>query len=170
VLFYDDNGGHAGLDVARALIEAGVNLEYVTPERMFGPDIGGINYPLYAKAFATSGTPITLMHSLHSVECRADGRLAAVLYSEHADRHVERVVDHVVVEQGTRPNDELYHGLVPGSVNRGEVDLRALLDLRPQLVRNNSEGTYQLFRIGDAINSRNVHAAVYDAFRLCLAI
>jgi 2,4-dienoyl-CoA reductase-like NADH-dependent reductase (Old Yellow Enzyme family) len=170
VLFDDDNGGHAGLDVARALIEAGVNLEYVTPERMFGPDIGGINYPLYAKAFATSGTPITLMHSLHSVECRADGRLAAVLYSEHADRHVERVVDHVVVEQGTRPNDELYHGLVPGSVNRGEVDLRALLDLRPQLVRHNSEGTYQLFRIGDAINSRNVHAAVYDAFRLCLAI
>jgi 2,4-dienoyl-CoA reductase-like NADH-dependent reductase (Old Yellow Enzyme family) len=170
VLFYDDNGGHAGLDVARALIEAGANLEYVTPERMFGPDIGGINYPLYAKAFATSGTPITLMHSLHSVERRADGRLTAVLHSEHADHHVERVVDHVVVEQGTRPNDELYHGLVPGSVNLGEVDLRALLDLRPQTVRHNTEGTYQLFRIGDAVNSRNVHAAVYDAFRLCLVI
>jgi 2,4-dienoyl-CoA reductase-like NADH-dependent reductase (Old Yellow Enzyme family) len=170
VLLYDDNGGHAGLDVARALIEAGVNLAYVTPERMLGPDIGGVNYPLYAKAFAASDTPITLLHELRSVERRADGRLTAVLYSEHADRHVERVVDHVVVEQGTRPNDELYHGLVPGSVNRGEVDLRALLDLRPQTVRGNTAGTYQLFRVGDAVSSRNIHAAVYDAFRLCLAV
>ena len=129
-----------------------------------------MNYPQYAKAFAASGTPITLLHSLHSVERRADGRLTAVLYSEHADLYPQRVVDHVVVEQGTRPNDELYHGLVPGSRNRGEVDLPALLELRAQPVRGEREGSYQLFRIGDAVNSRNVHAAVYDAFRLCLAI
>jgi N-methyl-L-proline demethylase len=170
VLLYDDNGGHAGLDVARALIEAGAELEYVTPERMLGPDIGGINYPLYARAFAASETPTTLLHSLESVARRPDGRLTAVLYSEYADRRVERVVDHVVVEQGTLPNDELYHALVPGSANLGEVDLSALLELRPQTVHRNAEGAYQLFRIGDAVSSRNVHAAVYDAFRLCLAV
>jgi 2,4-dienoyl-CoA reductase-like NADH-dependent reductase (Old Yellow Enzyme family) len=170
VLLYDDNGGHAGLDVARALIAAGANLEYVTPERMFAQDLGGMNYPLYAKAFAAAETPITLLHSLHSVSRRADGRLAAVLYSDHADRYVERIVDHVVVEQGTRANDELYHDLVPGSINLGEVDQRALLGLRPQTVRGNDRGAYELYRIGDAVNSRNVHAAVYDAFRICLAI
>jgi 2,4-dienoyl-CoA reductase-like NADH-dependent reductase (Old Yellow Enzyme family) len=170
VLLYDDNGGHAGLDVARALIAAGVNLEYVTPERMFAPDLGGMNYPLYAKEFAASETPITLLHTLHSVRRLPDGRLAAVLYSDHADRYVERTVDHVVVEQGTTPNDELYHDLVPGSVNLGEVDQRALLELRSQTARGNDRGTYELYRIGDAVNSRNVHAAVYDAFRLCLAV
>jgi hypothetical protein len=170
VLLYDDNGGHAGLDVARALIESGAELEYVTPERMLGPDIGGINYPLYAKAFAVSDTPTTLLHSLESVKRRPDGRLTAVLYSEHADRRAERIVDHVVVEQGTLPNDELYHALVPGSVNLGEVDQSALLGLRAQTVRRNEAGTYQLFRIGDAVSSRNVHAAVYDAFRLCLTV
>jgi len=170
VLLYDDNGGHAGLDVAGALIAAGVTLQYVTPERMFAPDLGGMNYPQYAKEFAASGTPITLLHSLHSVRRLPGGRLAAVLYSDHADRYVERVVDHVVVEQGTVANDELYHELVPGSVNLGEVDQRALLELRPQSVRGNAQGTYELYRIGDAVNSRNVHAAVYDAFRLCLAI
>jgi hypothetical protein len=37
------------------------------------------------------------------------------------------------------------------------------------LQRHNTDGTYQLFRIGDAVNNRNVHAAVYDAFRFCLA-
>jgi 2,4-dienoyl-CoA reductase-like NADH-dependent reductase (Old Yellow Enzyme family) len=170
VLLYDDNGGHAGLDVARALIAAGVNLEYVTPERMFAPDLGGMNYPLYAKEFAASETPITLLHTLHSVRRLPDGRLAAVLYSDHADRYVERTVDHVVVEQGTTANDELYHDLVPGSVNLGEVDHRALLELRSQTARGNDRGTYELYRIGDAVNSRNVHAAVYDAFRLCLAV
>ena len=28
----------------------------------------------------------------------------------------------------------------------------------------------RLFRIGDAVASRNIHAAVYDAFRLCLVL
>ena len=170
VLLYDDNGGHAGLDVARALIEAGAGLEYVTPERMLGPDIGGINYPLYAKVFAQADTRTTLLHELRSVERRPDGKLRVLLYSEAADHETERVVDHVVVEQGTMPNDELYFGLLPGSTNLGEVDQRALLDLRPQEVHRNGAGGYQLFRIGDAVTSRNVHAAVYDAFRLCLAV
>ena len=28
-------------------------------------------------------------------------------------------------------------------------------------------GTYQLFRVGDAVASRNIHAAIYDSLRLC---
>lgn len=170
VLLYDDNGGHAGLDVARALIEAGAELEYVTPERILGPEIGGINYPLYAKVFAQADTRTTLLHELRSVERRPDGKLRALLYSEAADHAVERVVDHVVVEQGTMPNDELYFALLPGSTNLGEVDQQALLDLRQQEINRNDTGGYQLFRIGDAVNSRNVHAAIFDAFRLCLAV
>jgi 2,4-dienoyl-CoA reductase-like NADH-dependent reductase (Old Yellow Enzyme family) len=170
VLLFDDNGGHAGLDTARALIEAGTGLEYVTPERTLGPEIGGINYPLYAKVFAQADTRTTLLHELRSVERRPDGKLRVLLYSEAADSEIERIVDHVVVEQGTVPNDELYFDLLPGSTNQGEVDQQALLQLRPQEVSRNKSGGYQLFRIGDAVTSRNVHAAVYDAFRLCLAI
>ena len=170
VLLFDDNGGHAGLDAARALIEAGAGLEYVTPERTLGPEIGGINYPLYAKVFAQADTRTTLLHELRSVERRPDGKLRVLLYSEAADSEIERIVDHVVVEQGTVPNDELYFDLLPGSTNQGEVDQQALLQLRPQDVSRDESGSYQLFRIGDAVTSRNVHAAVYDAFRLCLAI
>ncbi len=171
VLLYDDNGGHAGLDTARVLLEAGVTLEYVTPERTLGPDIGGSNYPQYAKAFAASDdVRITLLHTLHSVERRADGRLAAQLHSEYAERNVERVIDQVVVEQGTVANDELYHALVLGSSNCGAVDHDALLGLRRQAITSNPAGAYRLFRIGDAVSSRNIHAAVYDAFRLCVAL
>jgi hypothetical protein len=30
----------------------------------------------------------------------------------------------------------------------------------------NGNGTFQLFRIGDAVSARNTHAAIYDALRL----
>lgn len=169
VLLYDDNGGHAGLDVAHALLRGGANVEYVTPERTLAPDLGGINYPPYARALAHAQTRITLLHTLEAVETHPEG-LVATLYSEHADERFERVVDQVVVEAGTAPNDELYHELVAGSVNGGEVDYGALLELRPQQVRSNHDGQYELYRVGDAVSSRNVHAAIYDSFRLCLAI
>ena len=45
-------------------------------------------------------------------------------------------------------NDELYHELVKGSTNLGEVDYPAFVEGRPQGVHNNPNGTYRLFRIG----------------------
>ena len=42
----------------------------------------------------------------------------------------------------------------------------ALIDGRPQTLLRNPDGAFQLFRIGDAVASRNVHAGIYDALRL----
>jgi hypothetical protein len=98
---------------------------------------------------------------------RRDGdALVAVLGSDYSPRREERQVDHVVVEYGTCPSDELYRALKERSSNRGEVDHAALIAGRPQAVRTNPSGEFQLFRIGDAVSSRNIHAAVYDALRL----
>ncbi len=97
-------------------------------------------------------------------------RVVAQLGSDYTPQTWEREVDTVVVEHGTLPNDELYLDLVAGSVNLGEVDQGALLEGRAQQVHTNPEGTYQLFRVGDAVSSRNIHAAIYDALRLCMAI
>jgi hypothetical protein len=33
-----------------------------------------------------------------------------------------------------------------------------------------SDGAFELHRIGDAVTSRGVHAAIYDAQRLCMAL
>ena len=43
----------------------------------------------------------------------------------------------------------------------------ALLAGRPQELTANPDGRYQLFRVGDAVASRNIHAAIYDSLRLC---
>jgi len=63
--------------------------------------------------------------------------------------------------------DDLYFALKPGSQNHGEVDYEALVAGKPQQVVRNKDGAYQLFRIGDAVASRNIHAGIYDALRLC---
>ena len=97
----------------------------------------------------------------------AGDRLAATLWDEYAQRAEERLVAQVVVEHGTLPAAELYFALKPDSSNGGEVDYAALLAGRPQAVLSNPEGRYRMFRIGDAVSSRNVHAAIFDALRLC---
>ena len=61
---------------------------------------------------------------------------------------------------------ELIVALKSGSRNRGEVDYAALVADRPQEVVRNPAGLFTLYRIGDAIASRNIHAAIYDALRL----
>jgi hypothetical protein len=35
---------------------------------------------------------------------------------------------------------------------------------------NNRKGSYSLFRVGDAVASRDIHAAILDSLRLCLHI
>jgi hypothetical protein len=71
-----------------------------------------------------------------------------------------------VVNHGTLPLDDLYHDLRPFSRNGGAVDHDALIAGRPQALDVNADGAFQLFRIGDAVSSRNIHAAVHDALRL----
>jgi len=140
---------------------------------MVGISVGSMNSPAYLQAFAAHGVEMTVTRRLTGVRRAAAGeagRLVATLGSDYADAPLERAVDHVVVEHGTVPNDELYHALVPGSSNLGEVDHDALIAVRPQEVATNPAGSYQLFRIGDAVASRNVHAATYDALRLCVTV
>jgi N-methyl-L-proline demethylase len=87
-----------------------------------------------------------------------------------SDFRERRDVDAVVAELGTEPVTELYDELVPLSTNHGAVDLAALLAGAPQQVARNESGTFRLFRIGDAVTGRNVHAAILDALRLCRAV
>jgi NADPH-dependent 2,4-dienoyl-CoA reductase/sulfur reductase-like enzyme len=170
VLVFDDHGGEPALDATEHLARLGARVELVTPERMVGIAVGSMNSPAYLRAFAEHDVTLTLARRLVGVRRGEGGGLVATLASDYVDAALERAVDHVVVEHGTVPNDELYHALVPGSVNLGEVDHPALLAGEPQSVRRNEAGGYQLFRVGDAVTSRNIHAAVLDSLRLCMAL
>lgn len=165
VLVFDDHGAHPGLMAAELIAESGATLELVTPERFFAPDIGGLNHVSYAKAFAKHGVRITINAKLVGVT-RDGNRLVATIGSEYSDKTHQRKVDQVVVEHGTLPLDDLYFALKPQSRNLGEVDYDALIAGKPQTIVKNKAATFQLFRIGDAIQHRNIHASIYDALRL----
>ncbi len=108
---------------------------------------------------------VTTSRRLLSIE-RANNRLLATIGSDYGDDIVgERVVDAVIIENGTASADDLYHALRPLSANLGEVDYEALVEQRPQTIVRNPAGTFRLFRIGDAVSSRDCHAAIYDGLR-----
>ncbi|MBB4215286.1 pyruvate/2-oxoglutarate dehydrogenase complex dihydrolipoamide dehydrogenase (E3) component [Rhizobium sp. BK212] len=169
VLVYDDNGSHPAMTIAEFLADAGSNLEVVTPARTLAPDIGATSYPAYFRALNKAGAKITLNLRIERLERRGN-RIAVILFDEYSKVRVEKEVDQVVVESGTKPMDELYFSLKPLSRNQGEIDYRALIAGKPQVVANNPGGKFQLFRIGDAVASRNIHAAIYDAHRFMAAV
>jgi N-methyl-L-proline demethylase len=75
-----------------------------------------------------------------------------------------------VIEHGTLPVTDLYGALVDASVNSGEINTKELLALSPQSSIHNPDGQFRIYRVGDAVSSRNIHAAILDSFRLCSAI
>ena len=167
VLFYDEHGAHSGLAAAEALADHGARLEYITPERMFAPDIGGLNVAGYMKKFNAARARITTMTKVRALS-RHGNRIKAELWSPYGEQKSgERIVDQVVVEAGTLPVDNLYFALKAHSTNLGAVDYDSLRQGKSQTLNKNRDGQFALYRIGDAVASRNIHAAIYDALRLC---
>ncbi|MCA1440505.1 NADH:flavin oxidoreductase [Ensifer sp. IC4062] len=165
VLLFDDNGAHSGMTASELIARAGVELEIVSPERMFAPEIGGMNHVPYAKIFAEKNVRVTINTRLKSV--RRDGNsLVATLCSDFSETaSLERRVAQVVVEHGTVPMADLYLELKPLSRNLGAVDYKALVRRENPIAVRNPGGTFDMFRIGDAVASRNIHAGIYDALR-----
>jgi 2,4-dienoyl-CoA reductase-like NADH-dependent reductase (Old Yellow Enzyme family)/thioredoxin reductase len=167
VLLFDDNGAHPGMAAAEYVADSGAALELISPERFFAPEMGGLNLVPYMQNLVSRNVKITTMTRVRALK-RQGNKIKAVLWSVYTEKDAgERLVDQVVVENATSPLADLYFELKEESVNRGEVDYQALIAGRPQTIRVNPDGRFQLFRIGDAVASRNIHAAIYDALRLC---
>ncbi|MBD0844639.1 FAD-dependent oxidoreductase [Streptomyces sp. TRM68416] len=169
VMVYDDHGGNQALDAVEALVQGGATVEIVTPERTLSPDVGSLTASSYFNTLAENGVAVTVLRRLRGVTKTADGVTVELGVDGFAFRE-QRTFDAVVAEMGTDPVRELYDELLDSSTNLGAVDLTELLALGPQSVVRNEDGSFRLFRIGDAVASRNVHAAMLDAARLCRAI
>lgn len=166
VLIYDEAGGHGAMATADWLAGQGVKLTFVTPDRHPGRDVGGQNLPVYMRHLHEAGTTFRPDHTLLGV--RRDGNaLVAVLWNTFTRRRVKLRTSQVVVDKGTLPADAPFHALRHGARNLGETDIEALVGLRPQPADANPDGDYLLFLIGDAAASRDIHAAMLDANRLC---
>ncbi len=166
VLVFDEAGGHAGLSCAQFAAAKGSKVELVTPDRAHGLEVGAINLAAHMGELYRQGVTLAVDRRLTAVRA-AGNKLVAVLENTYLDRVEERVVDRVVGDYGSTPNEDLYLALKPESRNLGELDLEALAAYVLQSIDVNREGRFFLYRIGDAWASRNVHAAMLDAMRIC---
>ncbi len=166
MLVYDDGGAHAGMTAAEILARGGAEVEVISPERFFAPDMGGMNHVPYMRAFHETGTRVTINTRVTGIK-REGNQLVATLGSDYAQGwSEERRVDRVVAEHGTAANAEVYFALKPESCNLGEVDYGALTKGSGEVFPGrNPGGRFMLYRIGDAVAARNIHAGIYDALR-----
>jgi 2,4-dienoyl-CoA reductase-like NADH-dependent reductase (Old Yellow Enzyme family)/thioredoxin reductase len=165
VLIYDESGDHPALMAAEIAAKAGSTVEVMTPDRVFAPDIMAMNLVPYMRELQDKDVTFTVTRRLLDV-ARDGNQLKAKIGTDYSDLTNEKTYDQVIVNYGTLPLDDLYFDLKPMSSNGGAVDYDALIEGRPQDVTRNSDGTFQLYRIGDAVSARNTHAAIYDALRL----
>ncbi len=161
VLIWDDAGDHVGLQAAEVIAGAGGHVEIMTRDRTFAPEVMGMNLVPYVRALQPLGAVFTVALRVDAV-VREGNRLRAVLGSDYGAVDQSRLVDQVVVNHGTLPLADLYFDLKPLSRNLGEVDYRRLMAGVAQSW--DGEGI-EVYRIGDAVSGRNIHAAIYDALR-----
>ena len=164
VLLYDDAGDHAAMQAAQLIAEAGASVEVMTPDRTFAPEVMAMNLVPYMRAMQDKKVTFTVTYRLTSVE-RVGNQLKATVGSDYMALAKEALYDQVVVNHGTQPLADLYFALKPQSRNLGAVDYEALTGTGDPFPLRNPAGAFTLYRIGDAVSSRNIHAAIHDAMR-----
>lgn len=163
VLIWDNTGRHPALMCAEIAHAGGATVHLTTIDANIAEDLGYPEVTRWQKEFAKSGLRSEGHTRLLSVR-REGNRLKATTINELTHEETHRVVDQVVVEMGTLPVNELFDALREEAGNQGVTDLEALRDLKPQ---PRPRDGFELHRIGDALSSRNIHAAIYDAWRFC---
>jgi len=169
VIIWDGTGRHAAVSAALHLAELGRAVQYVTLDDNVGVEMEYSSRVVYRQRFAKNGVRTTLDQQLVSVARKGNG-LVATFRHELTGAMTELTGAQLIVECGTVPVDDVFRGLESRSANRGVTDLDRLLAREPQLDRRPAGGGFELHRIGDAVTSRGVHSAIYDALRLASAI
>ncbi len=163
VLVWDGTGRHPAPMAARIAAEAGAAVTFATIDGGLAQDLTYAETTRWKTEFARLSLEPKIDQRLISVD-RKDNRLAVTLFNELTRGEVHHLVDQVIVDMGTIPDNSMFEELRGKASNDGVTDIDALLARHKQPRKGPG---FELHRIGDALASRNVHAAIYDAFRLC---
>ncbi len=164
VLVYDGTGRHPAPQAAElaAMQERPVTL--VTIDGMLAEELTYSERVSWKRRCFELGIQVVPDHQLVRVEPEGN-RLKVTFANELTLEHSTRHAAQVIVEHGTSPATDVYEELCATSSNDGVTDIPALLAGLAQ-PRAETAG-FELHRIGDAISSRNIPAAINDALRLC---
>jgi hypothetical protein len=168
ILIYDEAGDHTAMQSAEIAIEKGSTVEFMTPDRLISSEIMGMNLTPYLKNLQNKKITYSIAKRLIDVSIKGN-KLNAIIGSDY-DEHFKSnsTYDQIFLNYGVKPLDELYFKLVSFSKNEGEVNYTKFIKGETQNIIKNKNNKFNLYRIGDAVSSRNIHAAIYDALRLVI--
>ena len=168
ILIYDEAGDHTAMQSAEIAIQGGSTVEFMTPDRLISSEIMGMNLTPYIKNLQNKKITYSIAKRLLDVSIK-DNKLNALIGSDYDEKFKHNsTYDQIILNYGVKPLDELYFNLVPHSKNEGEVNYDKFIKGEQQNIIKNKNNKFNLYRIGDAISSRNIHAAIYDALRLVI--
>jgi 2,4-dienoyl-CoA reductase-like NADH-dependent reductase (Old Yellow Enzyme family) len=169
VIVYDGTGRHPAPQAAELSAREGRQVFLVSIDGQLAQELTYGERVIWKKRMYELGIPMTFDHEILKVERRGN-QIAATFRNLASQQLIERTADQIIVEHGTVPADELYRKMRDSAANAGVTDLATLLAGHAQPRSINPQAPFELHRVGDAVASRNVHAAVLDSFRLCAAL
>ena len=168
ILIYDEAGDHTAMQSAEIAIEKGSTVEFMTPDRLISSEIMGMNLTPYLKNLQNKKITYSIAKRLIDVSIKGN-KLNATIGSDYDENFKHNYIyDQIFLNYGVKPLDELYFNLVSFSKNEGEVNYTKFIKGEIQNIIKNKNNKFNLYRIGDAVSSRNIHAAIYDALRLVI--
>ncbi|MBV9785932.1 MAG: NADH:flavin oxidoreductase [Acidisphaera sp.] len=166
IILYDGTGRNPAPLLAETASRQGRHVTLVSLDAQLAQELTYSERAIWKRELYRRRIPTVFDHRIERVE-RVGNRLAATFRNLLSDEAVVMTGDQVVVEHGTVPADEVFHALREASSNDGVTDIAALLALAPQ--PRQRDGRFELHRVGDAVASRNIAAAILDSLRLCMA-
>ncbi|MEM7749729.1 MAG: FAD-dependent oxidoreductase, partial [Pseudomonadota bacterium] len=168
VVVIDGTGRHTALTAAQYCKKKGSKLQFATIDESLATEQAYAERVIWRRWMHESKISVHFEEQLKEV--RRDGnKLLAVLQNELTGEVMQLPASQVIFDYGTIPADAVYQELRGASSNNGVTDLEQLVAgaVQPKGHPEQTEGSFELHRIGDAVSSRNIHAAVLDALRLC---
>jgi len=167
ILICDHTGRHEATATADHLSAKGHQVTLATIDAHSAAEMGYPDQIIFHKRLAAQG--VTTLAYLKLSALRKEGnRLVATLTHELTHQTHEIVTDQVILETGTDPLAEVFFELAEGSANKGHTDVDAMANWSAQPQGQNQ--SYTLHRLGDAVTSRSIHAALLEAYRLTVHI
>ncbi len=164
ILICDHTGRHEAVATADMLSANGHKVTLATIDGHAATEMGYADRIVFHKRLAAHGAS-TLAYQKLSHLRKEGNRLVATLTHELTGQTQDITTDQVLLETGTEPLAEVFFELQAGASNKGISDVDAMAAWAAQPATGQG---YTLHRLGDAVTSRSIHAALLEAYRLAV--
>jgi hypothetical protein len=163
-LICDHTGRYEAVSTADLLSSQGHTVTLATIDAHAATEMGYTDRIVFHKRLAAQGVA-TLAYLKLTALHKVGNQLVATLTHELTGQTQEIITEQVLLETGTSALDDVFFELREGASNKGITDVDAMANW---VAQPDAPQGYTLHRLGDAVTSRSIHAALLEAYRLAV--